>query len=146
MRRLAPLLVLLAACSPRPHSNPPPVHLDCNPAGESCLLPFPSSVFEVVDTSTATGLAVDLPAAASFAGLKGSYDWEQPDGFSAIGSIAAYLPAGGAAPARPRPDPAAHHPPPATSRSTTPPRSSPPRWSPSSTPTPRRRPGASGSP
>lgn len=99
MRWLAPLLVAatLAGCTPRPESNPPPIHLDCNPAGAACLLPFPSSVFEVVDASTASGLRVDLPEAASFAGLKGSYDWEQPDGFSAIGSIAAYLPDGGTA-------------------------------------------------
>lgn len=87
-------LAALAACSPRPTENPPPVTMECNVLGSTCLLPWPSSTFERVDDRTASGLAVALSETASFAGLKPMFDREAPDGFSVIGSMAAYLPAG----------------------------------------------------
>ncbi|MCP4868242.1 MAG: hypothetical protein GY898_05940 [Proteobacteria bacterium] len=96
MPRFLPLLslALLAACSPRPTDNPAPVTLDCNVVGSTCLLPWPSSVFTEVDNRTASGLNVVLSEAASFAGLKPVFDFEAPDGFSSIGSMAAYIPDG----------------------------------------------------
>ncbi len=94
MRRLLlPLLLVVAgACTPRPTTNPDPVTLDCNVVSDTCLLPWPSSVFETVDPATATGRAVALSEAASFAGLRDSFAFEAPDGFSAIGSMAAWVP------------------------------------------------------
>jgi len=95
MRRpLLLALLALAACSPRPTENPDPIPLDCNAVAATCLLPWPSSVFEHVDPSTATGLALVLSETASFAGLKPTLDFEGPDGFSAIGSMAAFVPEG----------------------------------------------------
>jgi len=73
------------------------VHLDCNVVTSSCLLPWPSSVFEVVDPDRASGLRLELSDQASFAGLKEALFADPPDGFSPIGSIATFLPAGGAA-------------------------------------------------
>ena len=89
------LLALSTACAPRPDSNPPPVHLDCNVIGQTCLLPWPSSVFAVADATAASGVRLDPSDQASFAGLKDALFADPPDGFSAIGSIATFLPAGG---------------------------------------------------
>jgi len=51
------LVVLLAGCS----SAPPEPAPGCNPlVGDECLSPFPSSFFETVDSSTATGVRVAL--------------------------------------------------------------------------------------
>ncbi len=94
---LPALFATLLACSPRPEINPSPVHLDCNVVAQTCLLPWPSSVFEVVDGQAATGLRLDVSDQASFAGLKEALFTAPPDGFSPIGSIATFLPGGGTA-------------------------------------------------
>ena len=88
------LVSLLLACAPRPQSNPPPVHLDCNVIGQTCLLPWPSSVFEVADAAAGSGVRLDPSDQASFAGLKEALFTDPPDGFSPIGSIATFLPVG----------------------------------------------------
>ncbi len=56
--RCAPLL-LVAACGSSP---PPDVPAGCNPlVGDDCLTPFPSSLVETPDATTATGLRVAIP-------------------------------------------------------------------------------------
>ena len=58
--RLVSLAVLVAACTPTP---PPHQPGDCNPLGASgaCFTPFPSSYFQVDDSSSATGVRNAIP-------------------------------------------------------------------------------------
>ncbi len=54
--------LLLAACGDDPAADVPAA---CNPLGGlTCLAPFPSSVYLVEDSSTATGFRVDFPVGA----------------------------------------------------------------------------------
>jgi len=77
-------LLALASCS---SDTSVPVEPACNPLGAGpCMTPWPSSVFEVDDPSTATGRRLAIPAAA----LPGRTDlvaldpagWNLADGFS----------------------------------------------------------------
>jgi hypothetical protein len=55
------IVILLTGCSSSP-SAPPPVPDGCNPLiGDDCVTPFPSSLVETADATTATGLRVAIP-------------------------------------------------------------------------------------
>ncbi len=63
---LAGLLIFASGCSNKAHSvtdggAPPEAAPGCNPViGDDCLTPFPSSFYEVADTTTKTGLRVKI--------------------------------------------------------------------------------------
>ncbi|MDQ3368249.1 MAG: hypothetical protein M3680_22725 [Myxococcota bacterium] len=61
---LIPLLpLLLGACGDGPDGTP--VAAACNPLGETgCVLPWPSSIYQVEDTASPTGIRLDVPAGA----------------------------------------------------------------------------------
>jgi hypothetical protein len=80
---LAILVVASAACS----NSPALPSANCNPLGNNhCMTPWPSSAFEVADSSTMTGRRVSIPATT----LPSNYDmtnvdptgWNLADGFS----------------------------------------------------------------
>lgn len=82
---LIPLLVLGVACGDDDHSLSTPAQ--CNPLGGSaCITPWPSSIYEVDDTSTETGRRVDIPEGAlptNFDNIELSPDiFNKQDGFS----------------------------------------------------------------
>ena len=87
------VFVVLAACS---GSNIPD---RCNPlGGEGCLLPWPSAIYEVADSSTATGRRIAIPIEAMPKNIDGiSIDpvWvNRWDGFSPTGPMLAEFPTG----------------------------------------------------
>ena len=60
VKRTFLLTILVAGCSSSP-SAPPQVPDGCNPLiGDDCMTPFPSSLVETADASTATGLRVAI--------------------------------------------------------------------------------------
>jgi hypothetical protein len=60
VKRKLLLTILVAACTSSP-SAPKPVPDGCNPlVGDDCLTPFPSSLIETADASTATGLRMAI--------------------------------------------------------------------------------------
>lgn len=62
MLRRTALLLTLAACGGGGGSDTPP---ECNPLGtEGCTLPWPSSIYQVADTSSPTGVRLDFPVGA----------------------------------------------------------------------------------
>lgn len=88
---------LLAACS----SNSKSLHVDakCNPLGLShCLVPWPSSAYEVDDTSTATGRRLQIPDGAMPTNIDGiavdPSGWNTADGFSAAAPMVMAFPGG----------------------------------------------------
>src|SRR5438874_13366961 len=99
MRVLA-LLVALAACGDQHLSIEP----DCNPLGfgrgpfTSCMVPWPSSAFEVADASTPTGRHLAIPSGALPANFQStSVDptlWNLADGFSPAAPLTMAFPGG----------------------------------------------------
>ncbi len=98
---LAALPAALAACSGETHIA---VEADCNPLGygDHCAVPWPSSVYEVADASTATGRRLAIPAGA----LPTNFDhqpvdptmWNLADGFSPSAPMLVAFPHGASMP------------------------------------------------
>lgn len=69
---------------------------DCQPFVEPCLLPFPNDLFSRADSTSATGLRVDLPQAAMPTNTNnvqmGVAPYDRSDGFSPGSSIIARVP------------------------------------------------------
>src|SRR5215212_3731080 len=69
---------------------------DCQPFAEPCLLPFPNDLFTKPDSTSATGLRVDLPQAAMPTNTNGVQvnvaPYDRSDGFSPGSSIIARVP------------------------------------------------------
>jgi pimeloyl-ACP methyl ester carboxylesterase len=91
------LALCLVACGSDSNTG---IRAECNPlGGQGCLLPWPSAAYEVTDTSTTTGLRLDLP----LSGMPKNGD-DTPidpttrlnywDGFSPTGPIFAEFPNG----------------------------------------------------
>ena len=96
MRALGSLL-LLAACSSGSVSLP--MKANCNPLGlNHCMTPWPSSVFEVDDATTATGRRLAIPDGTLPTNADGiSADptgWNLADGFSPAAPILLSFPSG----------------------------------------------------
>src|SRR4029450_13161027 len=87
------VLVILGAASAATAATPA---ADCQPSAEPCLLPFPKDPFTKQDSTSATGLRVDLPQAAMPANTNGVQinvaPYNRNDGFSPGSSIVARLP------------------------------------------------------
>ena len=97
MKRLAVVLLLIAACGGEDNSSGIPDQ--CNPlGGQGCLLPWPSMVFAKADPSSATGVRVDLPAEAMPVNIDPTPIAPGPlnrwDGFSPTGPILVAFPTG----------------------------------------------------
>ena len=80
---LAPLLVVAACGGDRDLSTPD----ECNPLGGArCATPWPSSIYEVDDTSTVTGRRLAIPRGALPTNIDGIAiepdSWNELDGFS----------------------------------------------------------------
>ncbi len=89
---------LVCACA----AKSPPAHVpgDCNPlGGDACLVPYPSSYFQVDDTTSATGVRNAVPAAAMPKNIDGRpinpANLNRLDGFSPATPIILYFPDGG---------------------------------------------------
>jgi len=98
MRAVAVSLVLigLAGCG---GDLSLPVADECNPLGQvHCMTPWPSSAFEVADTTTGTGRRVDIPAGTLPTNANGATidpaPWNLADGFSAAAAIVTAFPGG----------------------------------------------------
>jgi hypothetical protein len=88
-------LVALAACG----NDGSDIPAQCNPlGGQGCLLPWPSSAYEVADKTTATGRRVQLPIEAMPKNLDATpinpVDFNRWDGFSPTGPMLAAFPTG----------------------------------------------------
>jgi hypothetical protein len=87
------VLVILGAASAATAATPA---ADCQPSAEPCLLPFPNDLFTKPDSTSATGLRVDLPQAAMPANTNGVQinvaPYNRNDGFSPGSSIIARVP------------------------------------------------------
>jgi hypothetical protein len=78
----------------RPTTNPPPVTEDCGVATSVCVLPWPSSAFEQADPAQTTGLRVHLTEAVGMPTVWSRLSVVPSDGFSPVGTLATWLPAG----------------------------------------------------
>ncbi len=79
----------------QPTTNPPPIHGSCNVlAKQVCVLPFPSSVFAKIDTSTPSGHRLELSQEADFAGVWSKVSALTHDGYSTLGAITTTLKGG----------------------------------------------------
>jgi hypothetical protein len=70
---------------------------DCQPGASSpCLEPFPNNLFTRADSSSATGLRVDLPPAAMPANWRGEHmstvEYDRNDGFSPGSTVIVHVP------------------------------------------------------
>lgn len=97
MRRMSPVLFLslVAACG----GDPFPVEDQCNPLGTNhCMTPWPSSVFEVADSSTATGVRLAIPPDTLPQNTEGvpvdPTMWNLADGFSPAAPMVVSFPGG----------------------------------------------------
>ncbi len=96
MRKRVCLAFVVAACGGSSSSIPK----ECNPlGGQGCLLPWPSATYEVADSSTQTGLRVDIPIEAMPKNVNETAIDPAPwlnhwDGFSASGFMLAEFPNG----------------------------------------------------
>ena len=77
-----------------PTVNPPPVAEPCTGLTDVCLLPFPASNFEVADSTQASGFRVSVDAQTGLSTLWEKLAKEPADGFSPVGTLATYVPAG----------------------------------------------------
>ena len=85
----------LAACS----DSASPIPKQCNPlGGEGCLMPWPSATYEIADSSTVTGMRLNMPIEAMPKNGDGvSIDpalFGHWDGFSAVAPMLAMFPNG----------------------------------------------------
>lgn len=76
-----------------------PVADNCNPLGfDHCMAPWPSSAFEVADTTTMTGRKLAIPAQTLLVNAEGRYadptPWNRADGFSATAPMVLNFPTG----------------------------------------------------
>ena len=76
-----------------------PIELHCNPLGiDSCMAPWPSSVFEVADGSTPTGRKLAIPDGALLTNANAApvdpAAWNRADGYSAAAPMVTIFPGG----------------------------------------------------
>ncbi len=71
----------------RPVENPPAVWQTCNAVLDTCLLPFPSSVFARPDATSKTGYTLEVSETASFGDVWPRLVGNGHDGFSALSPI-----------------------------------------------------------
>lgn len=76
-----------------------PIESHCNPLGiDSCMAPWPSSVFEVADTSTATGRKLAIPDGTLLTNANAApvdpAQWNRADGYSAAAPMVTIFPGG----------------------------------------------------
>jgi hypothetical protein len=87
------VLGMIVAAPPATAATPA---ADCQPFVEPCLLPFPNDLFARPDSTSATGLRVDLPQAAMPTNTSGVQinvaPYDRSDGFSPGSSIIARAP------------------------------------------------------
>ncbi len=93
---LSAVLVLAAACGDEPSFA---IESHCNPLGAgACMAPWPSSVFEVADASTATGRKLAIPDGALLTNANlapiDPAPWNRADGYSASAPMVAIFPGG----------------------------------------------------
>ncbi len=96
MRAVASLFVVLAACS---GDTALPIEAQCNPLGiNHCMTPWPNSVFEVADATTATGRHLAIPDTtlpSNFADVQvDPAGWNLADGFSPAAPMVMSFPGG----------------------------------------------------
>ena len=97
MRAACLALVLVTACS---GGKALPIDANCNPLGFSahCMTPWPSSVFETADATTATGRRLAIPEGtlpSNFVDIPiDPTPWNQADGFSPSAPIVMAFPGG----------------------------------------------------
>ncbi|MBK9036775.1 MAG: hypothetical protein IPL61_36920 [Myxococcales bacterium] len=97
---LLSLLALPAACGDDGGSPTPfPVADECNPLGAGhCMVPWPSSVYELADAASATGVRLDIPVGGLLTNANGDKvapgPWNKADGFSAAAAIVTAFPGG----------------------------------------------------
>src|SRR5690242_3275450 len=106
MRAALPCLLALAACGGDAGLS---VQANCNPlGGNHCMTPWPSSVFEVADPSTATGRRLAIPQGALPTNSDGisvdPTEWNLADGFSPAAPIVLSFPGGVSLDGLPRQD------------------------------------------
>jgi hypothetical protein len=91
---LAGAFLLLGALAPASRASEPAA--DCRPFVEPCLLPFPNNLFTKPDSTSASGVRVDLPQAAMPTNTNGVQvnvaPYDRSDGFSPGSSIIARVP------------------------------------------------------
>lgn len=89
LRVTLPLLLLALGCAEMaaPVHDLPPLGGPCNVASGACQLPWPSSAFEVVDTTSPTGVRLDLSDEADFATFWSHLEDEGIDGASSATTI-----------------------------------------------------------
>ena len=101
LRALVVTLLIGASACDHPPGPPPEAAPGCNPvAGDDCLTPFPSSFYEAVDATTATGVRVAiaadaLPRTSSNPPIQIKSDrYDHKDGFSPATPLVVYFAAG----------------------------------------------------
>jgi hypothetical protein len=89
-------VLVLGVMSAAPTASAATPAADCQPFAEPCLLPFPNNLLTKADSSSATGVRVDLPQAAMPANTNGVQidvaPYNRNDGFSPGSSIIARVP------------------------------------------------------
>ena len=94
---LALVAVGVAACD-RPAEPPPEPAAGCNPLGDACATPFPSSFYQRADATSATGVRVAIPEGVLPVSQKGiaisPARINGRDGFSPATSFVAYFEGG----------------------------------------------------
>jgi hypothetical protein len=83
---------LVFACGDDGGGAPFPVPAECNPLGGGhCMEPWPSSVYELADATSATGVRLAIPVGGLVANANGDEidpaPWNRADGFSAAAAI-----------------------------------------------------------
>jgi hypothetical protein len=90
--------VILAACG-GDSGNTGGIPDHCNPlGGQACLMPWPTMIYTKTDTTSVTGVRLDLPAEAMPVNVDGDLidpaTFNRRDGFSTLGPILAAFPNG----------------------------------------------------
>ena len=90
---------LAFGCGDDGGGTPVPVPAECNPLGGGhCMEPWPSSVYELADTTSATGVRLAIPDGGLLTNSNGDKvipaPWNKADGFSAAAAIVTAFPGG----------------------------------------------------
>lgn len=90
---------LVFACGDDGGGAPFPVPAECNPLGGGhCMEPWPSSVYELADATSATGVRLAIPVGGLLTNSNGDKvdpaPWNKADGFSAAAAIVTAFPGG----------------------------------------------------